>query len=106
MGAFIGTAVGFLLICASSFKQAVFFVIFMLILQQIEGNLIYPKVVGGSVGLPALWTLFAVTVGGNMFGIIGMFMAVPVFSVVYCTLSEIVEYRNERKNSKEQTEKT
>lgn len=106
VGAFIGTAVGFLLICASSFKQAVFFVIFMLILQQIEGNLIYPKVVGGSVGLPALWTLFAVTVGGNMFGIIGMFMAVPVFSVVYCTLSEIVEYRNERKNSKEQTGKT
>lgn len=97
VGAFIGTAVGFLLICVTGFKQAVLFVVFMIILQQIEGNLIYPRVVGGSVGLPALWTLFAVTVGGNMFGIIGMFMSVPVFSVIYCTLSEIVEYRNEKK---------
>ena len=100
VGAFIGCAVGFLLICAQSFKSAVLFVIFFLILQQIEGNLIYPKVVGGSVGLPALWTLFAITVGGNMFGIIGIFMSVPIFSVIYVTLSEIVAYRNEKKAKK------
>lgn len=101
VGAFIGTGVGFLLICANGFKEAVLFVIFMLILQQIEGNFIYPKVVGGSVGLPALWTLFAVTVGGNLFGIAGMFAAVPVFSVIYCTLSEVVESRNNKRDHAE-----
>lgn len=97
VGAFLGFAVGFLLICVTSFKMAVWYLIFMLVLQQVEGNLIYPRVVGGSVGLPALWTLFAITVGGNMFGIVGMFMSVPVFSVIYVTLSEIVAYRNKKK---------
>lgn len=99
VGAFLGFAVGFLLICVTSFKQAVWYLVFMLILQQIEGNLIYPRVVGNSVGLPALWTLFAITVGGNMFGILGMFLAVPVFSVIYVTLGEVVAYRNEKKES-------
>ena len=97
VGAFLGFAVGFLLICVTSFKMAIWYLIFMLILQQVEGNLIYPRVVGGSVGLPALWTLFAITVGGNMFGIIGMFMSVPVFSVIYVTFSEIVTYRNKKR---------
>lgn len=105
VGAFLGFAVGFLLICAGSFKQAVWYIIFMIILQQIEGNLIYPKVVGGSVGLPSLWTLFAITVGGNMFGILGMFLAVPVFSVIYATLSEVVNYRNQEKQVQTNTEK-
>ena len=99
VGAFLGFAVGFLLICAVSFRQAVMYIIFMIILQQIEGNLIYPKVVGNSVGLPALWTLFAITVGGNMFGIVGMFLAVPAFSVIYATLSEVVTYRNSLKKT-------
>lgn len=98
VGAFLGFAVGFLLICADSFSLAVWYLVFMTIIQQIEGNLIYPKVVGGSVGLPSLWTLFAITVGGNMFGIMGMFLSVPAFSVIYATLSEIVAYRNEKKN--------
>lgn len=96
VGAFLGFTVGFLLICADSFEQAVWYLVFMLVLQQLEGNLIYPKVVGGSVGLPSLWVLFAITVGGNMFGIVGMFLAVPVFSVIYATLSEVVSYRNEK----------
>lgn len=69
----------------------------MFIIQAIEGNLIYPKVVGNSVGLPSLWTLFAITIGGNLFGIFGMFIAVPVFSVIYCTLGEIVNCRNEKR---------
>ena len=69
----------------------------MFIIQAIEGNLIYPKVVGTSVGLPSLWTLFAITIGGNLFGIFGMFIAVPVFSVIYCTLGEVVNYRNEKR---------
>ena len=57
----------------------------------------YPKVVGNSVGLPSLWTLFAITIGGNLFGIFGMFIAVPVFSVIYCTFGEVVNYRNEKR---------
>ena len=81
----------------TDFKQAVLFLVFMFIIQAIEGNLIYPKVVGNSVGLPSLWTLFAITIGGNLFGIFGMFIAVPVFSVIYCTLGEIVNYRNEKR---------
>lgn len=97
MGAFLGYVVGFLLICVTDFKQAVLFLLFMFIIQAIEGNLIYPKVVGNSVGLPSLWTLFAITIGGNLFGIFGMFIAVPVFSVIYCTLGEVVNYRNEKR---------
>ena len=53
--------------------------------------------VGNSVGLPSLWTLFVITIGGNLFGIFGMFIAVPVFSVIYCTLGEVVNYRNEKR---------
>lgn len=53
--------------------------------------------VGNSVGLPSLWTLFAITIGGNLFGIFGMFIAVPVFSVIYCTFGEVVNYRNEKR---------
>lgn len=100
VGAFLGYVVGFLLICVTNFKQAILFLVFMFIIQAIEGNFIYPKVVGNSVGLPSLWTLFAVTIGGNMFGIFGMFIAVPVFSVIYCTVGEIVNYRNEKRTSK------
>ena len=100
VGAFLGYVVGFLLICVTDFKQAVLFLIFMFIIQAIEGNLIYPKVVGNSVGLPSLWTLFAITIGGNLFGIFGMFIAVPVFSVIYCTIGEIVNFRNDKKRVK------
>lgn len=97
VGAFLGYVVGFLLICVTDFKQVVLFLLFMFIIQAIEGNLIYPKVVGNSVGLPSLWTLFAITIGGNLFGIFGMFIAVPVFSVIYCTFGEVVNYRNEKR---------
>lgn len=71
-GAFIGCAVGVFLIFMVSPKQAVLFIIIFLLLQQIEGNLIYPHVVGGSVGLPSIWVLAAVTIGGNLMGIVGM----------------------------------
>ncbi|MGN0594168.1 MAG: AI-2E family transporter [Hominimerdicola sp.] len=103
VGAFLGYVVGFLLICSVNFKQAVFFIIFMIILQAVEGNFIYPRVVGNSVGLPGLWVLFAVTIGGNMFGIFGMFLSVPVCSVIYCTLSELVEFRNHKKEAEEKS---
>ncbi len=97
IGATIGTLVGFLLICVESFSMAVGFVIFMLILMQLDANLIYPRIVGNSVGLPALWVLFAVTVGGRVFGVLGMFLAVPVCAIVYSALSEIVNDRIERR---------
>ncbi len=96
VGAFIGVFVGAFLIMVTDFKQAIWFVIFMLILQQIEGNFIYPKVVGQSVGLPSLWVLFAVTVGGSIGGILGMFISVPICSVIYALLREIVAYRNSK----------
>ena len=82
-GAFIGCIVGAFLILMVNPLQALIFVIVFLVLQQIEGNLIYPKVVGSSVGLPSIWVLAAVTIGGNLMGIVGMLIFIPIVSVVY-----------------------
>lgn len=82
-GAFIGTAIGAFLILLVKPIQAVWFVVFIIVLQQFEGNLIYPKVVGKSVGLPGIWVLVAVTIGGNAMGIVGMLISVPLCSVLY-----------------------
>lgn len=92
-GAFIGCAVGCFLIFMVSPKQAILFIIVFLILQQIEGNLIYPHVVGGSVGLPSIWVLAAVTVGGNLMGIVGMLIFIPLVSVLYTIFREFVYLR-------------
>lgn len=86
-GALLGTGVGALLIFLENPIDALWFVIFILVLQQIEGNLIYPRVVGRSVGLPGLWVLCAVTVG-SAFGVVGMLLAVPLASVVYALLRD------------------
>ena len=87
-GAFIGCAVGvFLILMVNPMKALVFFIMFF-VLQQIEGNLIYPKVVGGSVGLPSIWVLMAVSVGGSLAGVIGMILFIPLFSVVYALFRE------------------
>ena len=93
VGAFIGCAIGLLLIVMVSPVQALIFFILFLILQQIEGNLIYPHVVGNSVGLPSIWVLVAVTIGGNLMGILGMLIFIPICSVAYVLLREIVEKR-------------
>lgn len=93
VGAFIGCFVGALLILMVNPMQAVFFVILFLILQQVEGNLIYPHVVGNSVGLPSIWVLFAVTVGGKLMGIMGMLVFIPLMSVLYSLLREWVNRR-------------
>lgn len=82
-GALFGTAVGAFLILLVNPLKAVWFVLFILVLQQLEDNLIYPKVVGTSVGLPGFWTLFALTVGGKTFGLLGMLIGVPLFAVFY-----------------------
>ena len=92
-GAFIGTAIGAFMILLVSPVQAVWFVIYIIILQQFETNVIYPKVVGKSVGLPAIWVLFAVMIGGGFFGAFGMLVAVPIFSVLYTLLDIWVRKR-------------
>lgn len=83
VGAFIGAGIGAFMILTVSPVKALIFIIFIILLQQIEGNLIYPRVVGSSIGLPALWVLAAVTVGGGVFGIIGMLIAVPLTAVLW-----------------------
>ena len=79
------------------------FVIFIVVLQQIEGNVIYPKVVGNSVGLPAMWVLAAVSVGGGIGGIVGMLFAVPTASVLYTLLREATDKRLEKKKLQAET---
>lgn len=102
VGAFIGCFVGAFLILMVNPMQAIFFVILFLVLQQVEGNLIYPHVVGSSVGLPSIWVLFAVTVGGKLLGIVGMLIFIPLFSVMYALFREWVNQR-ECQSSKKKT---
>ena len=90
-GAWIGAAVGFVLIASQSFTQAWAFLIFIIILQQLENNLIYPKVVGTSIGIPGIWVLVAVTVGGGVGGIAGMLLGVPVLATVYQIITIITQ---------------
>ena len=92
-GAFIGTAIGAFLILLVKPIQAVWFVVFIIVLQQFEGNLIYPKVVGKSVGLPGIWVLVAVTIGGNAMGVVGMLISVPLCSVLYVVARNAVNGR-------------
>ena len=104
-GAYIGAIVGFIMILTVSPIKAVLFIVFIVVLQQLEGNLIYPKVVGGSLGLPAVWVLAAVTVGGSLMGIVGMLLGVPIAAAAYHMLRDDVkrrEQKNTGKNSKKQ----
>lgn len=96
-GAFIGCVVGAFLILMVNPAQALAFIVLFQVLQQIEGNLIYPRVVGNSVGLPAIWVLVAVTVGGNLMGIVGMLIFIPMVSVLYTLLREWMYRRLEEK---------
>ena len=97
VGAFIGVIIGSVLIVSIAPIKVITFVLFVLILQQIEGNLIYPRVVGSSVGLPGMWVLFAVSVGGSLGGIIGMLLGVPVATIIYTLLKNDVDKRLEEK---------
>ena len=92
-GAFIGCFLGTFLILVADPMKAIAFVILFLVLQQVEGNLIYPHVVGGSVGLPSIWVLVAVTVGGSLMGIVGMLVFIPICSVLYALFREMVYKR-------------
>ena len=93
VGAFIGCAVGALLIAITDPWKALAFIILFLVLQQIEGNLIYPHVVGSSVGLPSIWVLAAVTLGGKLMGVGGMLFFIPLCSVLYALFRDFVKGR-------------
>ena len=92
-GAILGGGVGFILISVVSFTQAIWFIVFIIVIQQIEGNIIYPRVVGSSVGLPGIWVMVSVTAGGAFFGIVGMLISVPLVSLIYSLIAATVNYR-------------
>ena len=93
VGAYIGAVVGAFMVFTVNPLQALVFILFLLILQQLEGNLIYPKVVGSSIGLPGMWVLAAVTIGGGVFGIGGMLLGVPLTASIYKLVEADVEKR-------------
>lgn len=111
-GAIVGTILGAVLIFMISPVKAIIFIIFVLIIQQLENNLIYPKVVGKSVGLPGMWVLLSVTVGGSIGGLIGLIIATPLCSVIYVLVSQTVNDKLkknrivEKVNEKKKEEKT
>ena len=92
-GAYIAAAIGAFMIFTVDPMQAVWFLVFLIVLQQLEGNLIFPRVVGSSIGLPALWVLAAVTIGGGLFGILGMLLGVPLAASAYKLLSRDMKAR-------------
>lgn len=105
-GAFIGTAIGAFMILLINPVKALWFVVFIIVLQQLESNFIYPRVVGKSVGLDGIWVLFAVTVGGRFFGALGLLISVPVFSIIYCLIRAFVHTKLEEKKPKPSKQKT
>ena len=102
IGAFIGCAVGALLIVMVDPMQAFWFIVMFLIIQQLEGNLIYPHIVGGSIGLPSIWVLAAVFIGGNLMGVAGMLVFIPLCSVLYSLLRDWTNQRILQRNIKEE----
>ena len=97
VGAFVGCGLGAFFILVDDPIKAVWFVIMFLVIQQIEGNVVYPKVVGNSVGLPGMWVLLAVALGGKLMGVAGMFIMIPLVSVIYTLLREITDKRLEKR---------
>lgn len=95
-GAYIGAGVGALMILTVSPTKALFFLVFIVVLQQLENNLIYPKVVGASIGLPGIWVLTAIILGGGLLGIGGMLIGVPIVSVIYQLLKQDVQKKEHR----------
>lgn len=97
VGAYVGGALGAIMMLTESPATAVWFLVFILCLQQLEGNLIYPRVMGNSIGLPGLWVLAAITIGGSVGGLVGMLLGVPLFATFYKLLFDNVAARNKRK---------
>lgn len=103
-GPFLGAIPSVLILLMVDPWQALWFTIFVFVLQQLDGNVIGPKILGDSTGLPALWVMFAILVGGGIFGIIGMFIGVPAFAVIYKFVKEYLEKKLKEKNLPEKTE--
>ena len=97
-GPFIGAIPSIFLLLMVDFKQAIFFSIFILILQQFDGNILGPKILGDSTGLTSFWVIFAVIFCGGLLGLVGMFIGVPIFAVLYTLVKELVEHRLRKKN--------
>lgn len=97
-GSFVGLGIGVFLILAISPMDAVIFIVMFFILQQLEENLIYPHVVGNSVGLPSIWVMVAVTLGGSLMGVVGMLIFLPLASVLYSLFRDKVKERNKRRD--------
>lgn len=109
VGAYLGGAVGFIMILTVSPLQALLFLVFLVVLQQLEGNIIYPRVVGSSVGLPGMWVLAAVTIGGGISGVGGMLLSVPLAATAYKLIKEDVRRKvpdgaDSRKEGKEEAQ--
>ena len=102
VGAFIGGFVGAVLIVAIDPIKALIFIIFIIVLQQIEGNLIYPHVVGKNIGLPSIWVLVAITIGGSLFGMMGMVIGLPILSIIYAIVTENTNKKLQEKGLKEE----
>lgn len=98
-GAYLGLGVGIIMILVTNPVLAFWFALMFVIIQQIEGDIIYPRVVGQSIGLPAIWVLFAVTIGGSLFGVVGMLIMVPLASVIYSLLRDAVNTRLAKKKA-------
>ena len=98
IGPFLGGAMCFIMIAIEDSTKALMFLILIVILQQLESNLVYPKIVGDKVGLPSLWTLVAITVGGSLFGVVGMWAFIPLASTLYELMREYTEYKIKEKN--------
>lgn len=98
IGTVISAVVGAFLIFVAAPEKVVYFIIFFFVLHRIEGDLLYPKIVGGAVGLSGLWVLAAVSIGGSIGGILGMIICVPLFSVICALVTQQVQQRLEQKN--------
>ena len=98
IGPFLGGAMCFIMIVIEDSTKALMFLVLIVILQQLESNLVYPKIVGDKVGLPSLWTLVAITVGGSLFGVVGMWAFIPLASTLYEIMREYTKYKINEKN--------
>ena len=98
-GPFIGAVPGVFLLLMIDPLRALWYILFVVVVQQVDGNIIAPKVIGGSVGLPPLWVLFAVTIGGGLFGVAGMILGTPVFAIIYILLGRATRAREARRNA-------
>ena len=97
LGAYIGCVIGAFLLLLVNPTDAFIFVIFIIVLQQLEGNIIYPKVVGSTIGLPGVWVLAAVTVGSNLFGVMGVLLGTPLAALLYTVLRRVTSNRLHQK---------